>query len=306
MNWLEIKVIFEAKEPQLAADLISELFYALDVKGVVIEDPSLQPDEAWGETAEGNSEHHAVKGYFPENYLSQKQWQMLERGLAHLEKESSIRSQMVISYLYEEDWAESWKGYFHPEKVGQRLVVKPSWYDYQAQPGEIVLEIDPGMAFGTGTHPTTRLCLNLIEALMLPGDSLLDVGTGSGVLMIAAAKLGARKVCGIDKDAVALAVAQRNLKQNAIDQATVTLICGNLIEAVVQQFDLVVANIVTDAIIILLNDINRVLKKNRVFLCSGIHKTSQNCVIDKLKELDFEIMNIYSKDEWVAIAAKLR
>jgi ribosomal protein L11 methyltransferase len=306
MKWLEIKVVFEAKETELAADLISQLFYALEVQGVVIEDPSLQPVEGWGENSVSRPGRLAVTGYFAENFLSQKRWQKLQTGLAHLAQVSDIRSQIIISRLDEEDWAESWKAHFQAEKVSKRLVVKPSWQDYKAQPSEIVLEIDPGLAFGTGTHPTTRLCLNLIEALMLPGDSLLDVGTGSGVLMIAAAKLGARKVCGIDKDAVALAVAQRNLKQNAIDQATVTLICGNLIEAVVQQFDLVVANIVTDAIIILLNDINRVLKKNRVFLCSGIHKTSQNCVIDKLKELDFEIMNIYSKDEWVAIAAKLR
>jgi ribosomal protein L11 methyltransferase len=306
MSWLEIKVIFEDKEPELAADFVSQLFYALEAQGVVIEDPSLQPIEGWGNNAVSRPQRHAVKAYFPENALSRKQWQKLRAGLARLAQESNIHSRIVTSQLAEEDWAESWKAHFHAEKVGKQLVVKPSWQDYKAQLDEIVLEIDPGMAFGTGTHPTTRLCLNLIEAHLLPGDSLLDIGTGTGVLMIAAAKLGARKVCGIDKDRAAIAIAERNLKRNGIKPAQFTLICGNLIEAIIQRFDIVVVNILTDAIIILLNDIRRVLKKNGVFLGSGIIKNNQNSVIARLKRLDFEIMKIYSKKEWVAIAAKLR
>ena len=231
---------------------------------------------------------------------------MLERGLTHLEQENSIRSQMVISYLYEEDWAESWKDLFHPEKVSRRLVVKPSWYDYQARPGELVLEIDPGLAFGTGTHPTTRLCLKLIETYLKPHDSVLDVGTGSGILMIAAAKLRARKVCGIDKDWLAVDIAKANLKRNRINSEKFALICGHLIEAINGSFDLVVANILTEEIIVLLDDIHKVLKKNGFFLCAGILKENQNSVTDKLKTLDFKIINIYSKEEWVAIAGKLR
>jgi ribosomal protein L11 methyltransferase len=304
MNWLEIKVIFEAKEPQLAADLISQLFYALDVKGVVIEDPSLQPDEAWGETAEGSSEHHAVKGFFPGGRLSQKHRHKLETGLAYLENEHGILSRMVIDRLDEADWSNAWKAHFHTEKISQHLVIKPSWQDYEARAGEIVLEIDPGMAFGTGTHPTSRLCLNLIETCLKPEDSVLDVGTGSGILMIAAAKLGARKVCGIDKDWLAVDIAKTNLKRNRIDPEKSALICGHLIEAIGGSFDLVVANILTEAVIVLLDDINKVLSKNGCFLCSGILKKNQNSVTDKLKALDFEIINIYSKEEWIAIAGK--
>ena len=306
MKWLEVKIIFEHKEPELAADLISLLLYDLESKGVIIEDPLLQPDEGWEDRAGGIPEHYAVKGFFPGGRPSQKHRHKLETGLARLENEHGILSRMVIDRLDEADWSEAWKAHFHTEKISQHLVIKPSWQDYKPRAGEIVLEIDPGMAFGTGTHATTRLCLNLIETCLKPHDSVLDVGTGSGILMIAAAKLGARKVCGIDKDLLAVDIAKANLKRNRIDPEKFTLICGHLIEAIGGNFDLVVANISTEAVIVLLDDINKVLSKNGFFLCSGILKENQSSATDKLKELDFETINLYGKEEWVAIAGKRR
>ncbi|UCH22123.1 MAG: 50S ribosomal protein L11 methyltransferase [Deltaproteobacteria bacterium] len=306
MKWLEVKIIFDHKKPELATDLISQLLYELDAKGLVIEDPSLQPEEGWGNNGRTRQEHHAVKGYFPSRHLSQLQWRKLESGLAHLMERNHINSRIVVSQLDEADWAESWKAYFRPEKVGERLVVKPSWHAYEAQPDEIILEIDPGMAFGTGTHPTTRLCLKLIEAYVKPGDSVLDVGTGSGILMIAAAKLGAEKVCGIDKDKLAVDIAKKNLKRNIIHPEKVLLICGNLIEPISERFEMVAANLLAEAVINLLHGVKRVLKSNGYFLCSGIIKQNQSLVIDRLKALDFEIINIYSMEEWIAIAGKLR
>jgi ribosomal protein L11 methyltransferase len=306
MKWLEVKIIFEHKEPEQATDLISLLLYDLESKGVIIEDPLLQPHEGWGDRAGCGPQHYAVKGFFPESRLSQKHRHKLNTGLAYLEYEHGILSRMVIDQLDEADWSDAWKAYFHTEKVSQHLVIKPSWQDYEPLAGEIVLEIDPGMAFGTGTHPTTRLCLNLIETCLKPHDSVLDVGTGSGILMVAAAKLGARKVCGIDKDCLAVDIAKANLKQNRIDPQKFALICGHLIEAIGGSFDLVVANILTEAVNVLLDDINKVLSKNGCFLCSGILQKNQNSVADKLKALDFEIIDIYSKEEWVAIAAKRR
>ncbi len=303
---MEVKIIFEHKEPELAADLISLLLYDLESKGVIIEDPLLQPDEGWEDRAGGIPEHYAVKGFFPGGRLSQKHRHKLETGLARLENEHGILSQMVIDRLDQADWSNAWKAHFHTEKISQHLVIKPSWQDYEPRAGEIVLEIDPGMAFGTGTHPTTRLCLNLIETCLKPHDSVLDVGTGSGILMIAAAKLGARKVCGIDKDWLAVGIARANLRRNRIDPQKFALICGHLIEAIGGSFDLVVANILTEAVIVLLDDIPKVLSKNGCFLCSGILEKNQNSVTDKLKALDFEIINIYSKEEWVAIAGKRR
>jgi ribosomal protein L11 methyltransferase len=211
---------------------------------------------------------------------------------------------LVIDRLDAADWSEAWKAHFHTEKISRHLVVKPSWQDYKPRAGELVIEIDPGMAFGTGTHPTTQLCLNLIETCIKPQDSVLDVGTGTGILMIAAAKLGARKVCGIDNDWMAVDIAKRNLTRNHIDQKIFVLICGRLIEAINIRFDLVVTNLFTEDVIVLLDNINRVLSRKGRFMCSGILKENQYLVTDKLKTLDFEIIHIYSKEEWVAIAGK--
>ena len=306
MQWLEVKIIFEPKDPELATDFISQLLYDLGINGVIIEDPLLEPDEGWAKSAEDRPEHYAVIGFFPGDRLPRKYRHKLEAGLAYLENEHGILSRIVIDRLDAADWSEAWKAHFHTERISQQLVIKPSWQDYEHRPGEIVLEIDPGMAFGTGTHPTTRLCLNMIETCLKPKGSVLDVGTGSGILMIAAAKLGARKVCGIDKDWSAVDIARSNLKRNQIDRQKYSLICGHFMEAIGCRFDLVVANLLTDAIIVLLEDINRVLSTNGCILCSGILKENQNSVTDKLKTLDFEIISIYSKKEWVAIAGKRR
>ena len=306
MQWLEVKIIFEHKEPELAADLISLLLYDLESKGVIIEDPMLKPDEGRQDGAGSSPEHYAVKGFFPGGHLPLKHRHKLKTGLVHLEDEHGILARMVINRLDEADWSNAWKAHFHTEKISQHLVIKPSWQDYEPRTGETVLEIDPGMAFGTGTHATTRLCVNLIETCLKPHDSVLDVGTGSGILMIAAAKLGARNVCGIDKEWLAVDIAKANLKRNRIDPEKSALICGHLIEALAGRFDLVVANLLTESVIVLLDDINTVLSKNGCFLCSGILKENQNSVTDKMKALDFEIIHLYSKEEWIAVAGKRR
>ena len=306
MQWSEVKIFFNFKEPELAIDLISLLFFELEVTGVVIDDPLTKPADTLRDSAGGDPEPYAVIGYFPGGRFSSEHRDKLKAGLADLEKEHGILSRMVVDRLDDARWSESWKEHFHPEKISQHLVIKPSWKEYEPRSDEIIIELDPGMAFGTGTHPTTRLCLNLIESCLKPRDSVLDVGTGSGILMIAAAKLGARKVYGIDKDWSAVDIARANLTLNRVDPGKFFLICGHLMKAIVGSFDLIIANILTEAIIDLLDDIGKVIEKNGCFLCSGILEESQNLVTDKLKTLDFEIIHRYSKEGWVAIAGKRR
>jgi ribosomal protein L11 methyltransferase len=306
MKWIEAKVKFKYDNPEMAADLISQIFYGIGVKGVVVEDPFLEPIEGWNDSTAARPASYAVVGYISDQTRSQKQCQMLETKLIQLQKKCGIPLRVVFTQVDEEDWAESWKAYFRPEKISQRLVVKPPWYSYKATMDEIILEIDPGMAFGTGTHPTTRLCLNMIETYLDKDDTFLDVGTGSGILMIAAVKLGAKTICGIDNDESALAIAEKNLMLNGIRPFQYKLVCGNLVDPVVDRFDLVVANILTETIMVLLDKIKKVLIDTGRFICSGIIEGHQNTVIDKMKLLDFEIINIYSIQNWVAIAGKLR
>jgi ribosomal protein L11 methyltransferase len=209
MKWVEAKVIFDSKDKQLAVDLISDLFYDLDLKGVVIETPEIESLEDWGGDAV-MPEKYAVIGYLPCDEKLQKMQKFVEENLSRLEKTNGIESKIIYSDMNEEDWAQTWKTYFRPEKITANIVVKPTWREYVREHDEIVLEIDPGMAFGTGTHPTTGMCITMIEKYLKRNGTFLDIGTGSGILMIAAAKLGANKVWGTDNDNVAVDTAYKN------------------------------------------------------------------------------------------------
>jgi ribosomal protein L11 methyltransferase len=185
-------------------------------------------------------------------------------------------------------------------------VVKPTWCKYRTGADDIVVELDPGMAFGTGTHPTTALCIKMIEKHLRRGDSFLDVGTGSGILMIAAARLGAGKLCGIDKDEVAVEVAGKNLKLNRIDPNCYRLAAGDLVAEINGPFQFVVANIFSHVILELLQDIKGVLEAEGMLVCSGIIAENQQSVISEMERIGFEILDKEIEEEWVAIAGRLK
>jgi ribosomal protein L11 methyltransferase len=304
MKWIEVKVVIDAKEPQWMAEIISELFFDLGVKGVVVDDPQLDPPEGWGADALPLPEQHAVAGYFPDSPLTAQRCRTLEDRIKDLEKTQGGNYAIVLRCLDEEDWAESWKEFFWPERITQHLVVKPSWRSYSAAADEIVLTIDPGMAFGTGTHPTTALCLAMLEAYLSPGHRFLDVGTGSGILMIAAARLGAVWLCGIDSDEVAVAVARKNLQLNDIPAGRWTTVTGNLTDSVKECYDVVTANILTEVILVMLDDIERILAKGGILICSGIIQKNSPSVEEKIRKLGFEILEIREREEWVCIVAR--
>ena len=306
MKWIEAKVVFDAEDKYLAGALISNLFFEFDLQGVAEEDPAAEPAEGWAEDSIGRPEQHAIIGYFPKDRKLEKRCKVLEKRLASLKKNSAILYRVSYKELDEEDWAEAWKAFFRPQKIGQKIVVKPSWCEYGAGPNDIVLELDPGMAFGSGTHPTTTLCINLIEAYLNKGDSVLDIGTGSGILMITAAKLGAGLICGVDKDTVAVDVAGANLKLNGLDPQSYSLSTGNLLEGIKGKYDFVVANIFTHVILELLDDLPAVLAQGGIFVCSGMIEKNKNLVVAKMKNLGFEILEIREQEEWSAIAGRYR
>ena len=168
----------------------------------------------------------------------------------------------------------------------------------------MVIRIDPSMAFGTGTHPTTALCLSMMEAYLKEGDDVLDVGTGTGILMIAAAKLGAEMVVGIDKNEMAVEIARENLMLNNIEEERFQVMAGNLLEGVRKRFDMVVANILTETIVDLLDDIGKVLKKSGIFICSGMIERNTHRIVSKMKRLDLEVVETRTKEYWVSITAR--
>jgi ribosomal protein L11 methyltransferase len=306
MKWIEAKVVFDAEENPLAGELIANLFFEFDLQGVVEEDPLIEPAEDWAEDSMGRAQQHAVIGYFPKDRQAKSRCRVLEEKLAGLKAHSSLLYRISYKELDEEDWAEAWKVFFEPQKIGQKIVVKPTWCDYEADPDDIVLELDPGMAFGTGTHPTTALCIRLIETYLHKGDSVLDIGTGSGILMLAAARLGAGFVCGLDKNEMAVKIAETNLRLNGIGPHKFSVTEGNLVDGIKEKYDLVVANILTQVIYNLLEDIEKILNDRAIFICSGILEKNENLVIARMKTIGFDILDLCEKDQWVAIAGRFK
>ena len=304
MKWIEAKVVFDAEDSALAGELIANLFFEFDLQGVVEEDPAIGPTEDWAEDSIGCAQQHAIIGYFPKDRRAKKRCRLLEEKLAQLKKKSALFYQIRYKEIDEEDWAESWKAFFKPQKIGKKIVVRPTWCEYKAGPEDIVLELDPGMAFGTGTHPTTALCIRLIENYLKPGDSVLDVGTGSGILMIAAARLGAGFVCGLDKNEMAVKIAEKNLRLNRIAPQKFSVKVGNLVAGIQEKYDLVVANILTQVIYNLLEDVEKILNEKAVFICSGILEKNENLVLGRMKTIGFEILDLCKKDQWLAIAGR--
>ena len=304
MKWIKTKVIFDFEDKQLATDLIANIFYEQGITGLVVEEPDMEHPEDWGKDAI-TPDYYSVIGYLLHDNQSEKQLKIIEKNLARLEKKNGIICNIVCSDVHESDWAHQWKDHFRPEKITDTIVIKPTWRKYSGNHNEIILEIDPGMAFGTGIHPTSRMCISMIEKYLKPGDFFLDVGTGSGILMVAAAKLGAGKVWGTDTDEVAVDVASNNLMQNKIPAATFNVITGNLVDNVTERFDLVAANITSKAILMLLDNIKKKMVKKSIFICSGIIEEQKIPVLKKMEQLSFNVIKILTQENWVSIVCKL-
>jgi ribosomal protein L11 methyltransferase len=303
MKWIEAKVIFDFEDTQLATDLISNLFYDLGLQGVVVETPEIESSEDWGDDAV-MPEHWAVIGYFPDDEQSKKRLETIEKNLERLETINGVISHSVYGKIDEADWTETWKAFFKTEKITPNIVVKPTWKEYSRNRDEIVLEIDPGMAFGTGTHPTTSMCITTIEKYLKRSGSFLDVGTGSGILMVAAAKLGASKVWGTDNDSVAVDIAWKNMIQNRISESTFKILTTHLVDTVTERFDLVAANLTTTAVFSLLDNIKRVLAPNGLLICSGIIEADEKKVLEKMADLGFEVIEVLIKESWVLFVCR--
>jgi ribosomal protein L11 methyltransferase len=306
MKWIEAKVIFDHQGDAPVADLISDLFFDFGLQGVVVDDPDLEPEEDWAEDALGRPTRHAIAGYFHKDSQADERCQTLEEKLTRLKEKQGFFYRISYKELDEQDWAHAWKAYFWPQKISAHMVVKPTWREYSPDVDDIVIELDPGMAFGTGTHPTTALCINMIERYLRPGDSFLDVGTGSGILMIAAAKLGAARLCGIDKDQVAVEVAAQNLELNNVNPQIFRLTTGNLVAEINESFSFVTANILTPIILELLQDISRVLGDEGILVCSGIIAQNMQSVICAMEDIGFEILETATQEEWVAIVGRIK
>ncbi|MGL6064657.1 MAG: 50S ribosomal protein L11 methyltransferase [Fusobacteriaceae bacterium] len=302
----EIRVVFESDDIIKTREEISKVFYDFGATGLKIDEPltHLNPLDYYRDTKEFSDVDNAVSAYYPGNFYSEKRNIEIKNKLSEIfdDRDDVIYSVSICSYE-EEDYQNSWKHHLYPEKISEKFVVKPTWREYTPEEGELVIELDPGRAFGTGSHSTTSLCVKIMEEQMQENDiSVLDVGTGSGILMIAAAKLGAKRVVGIDIDELAVEVAQENMELNKIDKNQFEVLKGDLISSLKdEKFDFVVANILADVILLLLQDISKVVKTGGKIILSGIVAEKEYEIVNEIEKIGYKILEIKEEKEWKAI-----
>lgn len=300
MRWLELTV---QTHPE-AVESVSELLSSYTPGGVAIEEPIELIDEGQ-EYRVLTQQPVKVHAYLPIDGQEEEARQRVAEGLWHL---SSLGPQFVgeltTNIVNEEDWANAWKEYYHVTHIGQRLVIRPSWREYTPQGDEVVLELDPGMAFGTGLHPTTRMCLEQVELRTRVGMRAIDVGTGSGILALAAAKLGAQSVYCIDNSSVAVESAATNAEINHLS-ACIQVVLGTLDEAEAErraeQYDLVLANIIARVIGSIASQLARVMAPGALLIASGIIEERLHEAKQPLLDAGLHLVEQVMIDDWVTL-----
>lgn len=310
MKWSEIAI----HTTHEATEAVANIFHEAGASGVIIEDsrePDIERENVYGEIVELDrknypSEGVIIKAYLPVNSFLIETIKDIEQAIAELPKFGLDvgLNKMKTSEVDDEDWATAWKQYYHPVKISNRFTIVPSWEEYTpVESDELIVELDPGMAFGTGTHPTTVLCMQALEKYVTEGDTIVDVGTGSGVLSIGAAMLGAKKVHALDLDEVAVRAAKENIALNKVDHL-VDVTQGNLLESIHVKPDVIVANILADVIMSFSQDAAKLLPDEGLFIVSGIIEEKRDEVKEDLITKGFEIVESVLMEDWVALIGK--
>ena len=306
MRWARISVVTTHE----GADLIANILMELGAAGTEIDDPSLVNEYIdaglWDYTdlprAE-DTETVTVRAYLPEDARLESSLLALAERIAALRHAGAALGAGTISHSFvaDEDWAETWKAYIHTEKIGERIVVRPTWEEYTPSADEIVIELDPGAAFGTGAHATTAMCLRWLEHLVSPGMRVYDVGCGSGILAVAAAKLGAGEVIAMDYDPVAVSVAEENIRQNNVHN--VVACERDLLSACegAAPAELITANIIADVIVRLFAQLDRHLAPGGTLLASGIIDDRIADVEHAAAQHGFTVLDMTCEKEWAAM-----
>ena len=306
MRWAKVSVVTTHE----AADLIGNVLLELGAGGVEFDDPSLVnayiDAGLWDYTDLPRAEDTTtvtVSAYLPEDARLEGSLRTLARRVAALGESGVCVGAGTISHTFvaDEDWAETWKAYIHTEKIGRRIVVRPTWEEYTAKGDEIVIDLDPGAAFGTGAHATTAMCLRWLEHIVCPQMRVYDVGCGSGILAIAASKLGAGEVIAMDYDPVAVTVAEENVRANhvgnvAVIESDLLSVCAGL-----EPAELITANIIADIIIRLFDQLDRHLAPGGILLASGIIDDRIVDVERAAVEHGYTVLDMTCEKEWAAM-----
>lgn len=300
MQWLEVALRVDGEAAEAVADLLQRYGH----QGVAIEQEGIPP-EAWDDGEAEPAQHLTVRAYFPADERAEDTKLRLETALGHMSLMYPM-PQPVYSLIEETDWAEAWKANYHPLRLGRRLLIRPEWIEVETGPDDVVIALDPGMAFGTGTHPTTQLCLEALEDRVEANTSVLDLGCGSGILAIAAAKLGAAQVLALDTDTIAVTATAQNADRNDAG-SSITAQQGSLASVVSssRRFDLMVVNILARIIIAMCDQhLGDVVRPGGWALFSGIIDEQADEVEAALRQTGLEPKARRQQGDWVLIEAR--
>ena len=305
MNYTEVKIYVKTEDTERASNIaVMAVPY-----GIYIEDYSDLEEAAW---------EIAHIDLIDEDLLQKDRAESIvhiyiEEGNNPAEAVSFISDRLTAEKIAfrietdgcsEEDWADKWKAFFKPTPVGERLFVRPIWIDDYDAGNRAVLNIEPGAAFGTGTHDTTRLCLETLDKIIKDGDTVLDIGCGSGILAIASMLLGATEGFGVDIDELAVKTAKENGKMNGLDEPELKFVCGDLADKVTKQYDVVVANIVADIIILFSTQVRAFMKPGAKFIASGIIDTRADEVVTALQNAGLKLTERIEHGGWVCLVCE--
>lgn len=299
-RWIEVSLRADGESAEAIADVLARYGH----QGVSIEQVGIPPD-TWDETEVPPPAQLMLRVYFPDDDQLDSTKRELEAALGHMRLMYPM-PRPAYRTLDAEDWAEAWKAHYQPVRIGRRLLIRPQWIAIEPAPGDIEITLDPGMAFGTGTHPTTQLCLEALERLMQPAHDVLDLGSGSGILAIAAAKLGARKVLALDIDPIAVEATTANARANGVgakviaEQGSLASVLGSA-----RRFDLAVVNILARVILQLAEQrLSEIVRPGGLVICSGIIDTQLDEVEAALRRSGLLPCARRQQGDWVLVEAK--
>lgn len=304
MKWIKVKVDYFSDNLEKTKAKLVNMFNEIGINQIEVIDYFSENKLDYNDNFSIKNDVWSIIGYIVDNRFANTKLNIIFNNLKEfMESENEFIYEIFTAKCNDEDWQDEWKKYFHTVNITDNIVIKPSWDEYEPSDNEIVVEIDPGLAFGTGTHETTSLCVEFLEKYAQNKKKLLDIGCGSGILMLVGKKLGVEKVVGIDIDEKVNDVVLENFSKNGIND-NFQVIIGNLVDNVNEKYDLVVSNILVDVLEKLLEDIEKALEKGAIVIFSGILNEKEEAFLKKAKNYNLKQIDRKDKNNWVSLIFK--
>ena len=304
MKWIKVRVDYFSDNLEETKAKLVNMFNEIGINQVEVIDYFSENKLDYNANFSSKNDVWSIIGYVVDNRFANTKLNIIFNNLKEfMENENDFMHEIFTAKCNDEDWQDEWKKYFHTVNITDNIVIKPSWDKYEPSDNEIVVEIDPGLAFGTGTHETTSLCVEFLEKYSQDKKKLLDIGCGSGILMLIGKKLGVEKVVGIDIDEKVNDVVLENFSKNGINN-NFQVIIGNLVDDVSEKYDLVVSNILVDVLEKLLEDIEKILEKGATVIFSGILNEKEEAFVKKAKNYNLKQIDRREKNNWVSLVFK--